>query len=214
VTAAVGTVREQVARIAADLTAAEREVDRLDEVSAEIEELQSAIDRWIADARQVQHVALSTPDVERRRNAFLDSLRTYLLALGHSAIRAENAQHVHFDDQYVPYLSQRRLRSLGSGSDQPRLIAAYALALAAGSQRIEGLHPGVVILDEPLQQNPDEPHRNLFLSFLSQELAQRARFQTLVFTSLRDDELDRLRAQGTSVLTPPGDHFLQLTEGE
>ena len=97
-----------------------------------------------------------------------------------------------------------------SASDQSRLVAAYSLALAAASQGIGGLHPGVVILDEPLQQNPDPLHRELFIAFLSQELARNAKFQTLIFTSLREDEIESLRGQGTNVLTPEGDHFLKL----
>lgn len=42
-------------------------------------------------------------------------------------------------------------------------------------------HPGFVIMDEPLQQNPDELHRDLFAAFLANELAQKSKFQTLIF---------------------------------
>ena len=99
---------------------------------------------------------------------------------------------------------------MGSASDPPRLVAAYSLALASASKQINGLHPGLVILDEPLQQNPYLVHREMFMAFLTQELARQAEFQTLIFTSLREDEIHRLRTQGTSVLTPEGDHFLKL----
>ena len=54
-----------------------------------------------------------------------------------------------FDEQYMPYFENRRLRSLGSASDHSRLTAAYALALAATGAKKDGLHPGIVILDEP-----------------------------------------------------------------
>lgn len=67
-----------------------------------------------------------------------------------------------------------------------------------------------MVLDEPLQQNPDESHRELFMTFLEKELAQRSAFQTLLFTSLTAEEVTRLRAQKTSVITPLGEHFLQL----
>jgi DNA repair exonuclease SbcCD ATPase subunit len=210
VTAAIGTVREQVAQIAADLTGAEKAIDRIVEVSFEIDELQDAINRWTADARTVAQVSVATVDLKRRRDAFLDALRKYLIALGHSAVRPDNEAFLDLDEQYVPYLSGRRLRSLGSASDQARLIAAYSLALTAASQQIGGLHPGIVILDEPLQQNPDPHHRELFLAFLSQELARQAKFQTIVFTALRDDEIAQLRRQGTNVVAPEGDHFLKL----
>ncbi len=211
VTNAIGTVREQVAQTAANLTAAEREVDRVIETAQEITELQEAIDKWIRDARAVVEQGVGhSQDINARRLAFLSSLRRYLTALGHSAIKPENAATLHLDEQYTPYLNGRRLRSLGSASDQSRLVAAYSLALAAASEHVRGFHPGIVILDEPLQQNPDEYHRELFLSFLSQELARAATFQTIIFTWLNAGEIQRLREQGTNVITPDGDHFLKL----
>jgi hypothetical protein len=98
---------------------------------------------------------------------------------------------------------------LGSASDQSRLVAAYSLALAATARQVGGKHPGFVIMDEPLQQNPDKRHRDLFADFLTKELAQKSKFQTLVFTLLGDPEITKLRKQGTVVLTPSGEHFLQ-----
>jgi hypothetical protein len=143
-----------------------------------------------------------------RRIAFLEALRDYVIAFGHSAVTRANVDALRLDDQYVPNLDGRRLRSLGSASDRARLVAAYSLALAAASQRMGGLHPGIVILDEPLQQNPDETHRDLFISFLAQQLARHALFQTVIFTWLDDREIQRLRESGTNVIVPEGDHFL------
>jgi ABC-type molybdate transport system ATPase subunit len=87
---------------------------------------------------------------------------------------------------------------------------AYALALAAAGTRPTGLHPGLVLLDEPLQQNPDPKHRTRFMQFLGKDLARTASFQTIIFTSLRTDEVTRLRKEGVSVETPPGKKWLQL----
>lgn len=210
VTSSVGAVREQIAQIASELNRAERGTDQIREISREIDELQTAVNRWISDAGALSEVVVTTPDLKKRRDAFLDALRKYLIALGHSAIGADSEAVLTFDEQYVPYLNNRRLRALGSASDQPRLVAAYSLALAAASRQIAGLHPGLVILDEPLQQNPDPHHREMFIAFLSQELARNAQFQTLIFTSLREDEIERLRGQGTNVLLPEGEHFLKL----
>ncbi|MFZ1134849.1 MAG: hypothetical protein WAN69_07880 [Candidatus Korobacteraceae bacterium] len=113
------------------------------------------------------------------------------------------------DDQYVAFMNGRRLRALGSASDQSRLVAAYSLALAATAEQVRGKHPGFVIMDEPLQQNPDELHRDLFATFLANELAQKSKFQTLIFTSLGDAEITNLRKQGLNVVAPTGDHFLK-----
>jgi DNA repair exonuclease SbcCD ATPase subunit len=210
VTSAVGAVREQIAQIASELNRAERGIDRIHEISREIDELQAAVNRWISDASALGQAVVTTPDLKSRRDAFLNALRKYLVALGHSAMGADSQAVLTFDEQYIPFLNNRRLRALGSASDQPRLVAAYSLALTAVSRQIAGLHPGLVILDEPLQQNPDPHHREMFIAFLSQELARNAQFQTLIFTSLREDEIERLRGQGTNVLLPEGEHFLKL----
>ena len=154
VTAAVGTVREQLAKTAADLAGAERELDRVDEAAEEVDELQNSIDQWILETDKLRKMSTEATDLERRRSEFEHTLRDYVTALGHSAVKAENSMELVLDDQYVPYLGSRRLRSLGSASDQSRLVAAYSLALAAASQNVGGLHPGVVMLDEPLHRIP------------------------------------------------------------
>lgn len=210
VTEAIGTVREQLAQTAANLTAVEREIDRLVATAAELDDLQKAVLSWISEAKGIQLLITSTEDLQRRVEVFTAELRHYLLALGHSAVNFENAINVRIDDQYVPFLGARRLKSLGSASDRPRLVAAYSLALAAASQQVGGLHPGVVILDEPLQQNPDDSHRDLFSTFLSKQRALDAHFQVVVFTFLRPAEIDLLRERGTTVITPKGEHFLKL----
>jgi hypothetical protein len=125
-------------------------------------------------------------------------------------MQAHNAHTLSMDDEYIPFVEGRRLRALGSASDQSRLVAAYSLALAAASQQMGGMHPGFVVLDEPLQQNPDDKHKKLFLTFLEKQLAQQSKFQTLIFTWLSDKEIGNLRKQNTVVITPLGQHFLQL----
>jgi DNA repair exonuclease SbcCD ATPase subunit len=208
VTDAVGTVREQLARTAANLSATERQIERLRETSAEIDELQTRIDRWLDDVREVRKEIAPDTDLARRVGIFTDALREYLIALGHSAVSVENAADIRLDEQYVPYLGHRRLKSLGSASDRSRVVAAYSLALAAASRQVHGFHPGFVILDEPLQQNPDDKHRDLFSTFLSKQLTVDAGFQTIVLTFLRQEEVTALLEQGTTVNVPAGPHFL------
>lgn len=209
-TNAVGPVREQLAATASSLAAAERELERLEDASKDIDEIQASIDRWIKDATSFEAAITSAPDIQPRKQAFLEALQKYLVALGHSAVRRDNSHLLSLDEQYVPFMDGRRLRGLGSASDQSRLVAAYSLALAAASQQVHGKHPGFLVLDEPLQQNPDEKHQELFLTFLERELAQQSKFQTVIFTWLSDNEIARLRAHNTNVITPSGNHFLQL----
>ena len=210
VTSAVGPVREQLAATASELAAAERELERLEDATKEIDDIQASVDRWLVDARTFDTEAIVSPDIENRRSAFVDALRKYLVALGHSVVRQENAHLVSLNDQYVPFMEGQRLRALGSASDQSRLVAAYSLALAATSQQVGGKHPGFVVLDEPLQQNPDESHRELFLTFLTKQLARESTFQTLIFTSLSDAEIARLQSQKTQISAASGEHFLKL----
>jgi hypothetical protein len=212
VSASVGPVREQIVRAAANLAAQERLIENLDATAAEIKELQTAIDTWLDDAKAAQSQGGADTDIEHRISVFTKALAQYLLALGHSAAVSRGVETLRMDQGlYEPYLGHRRLRALGSGSDPARLVAAYTLALAAASATLNGLHPGVVILDEPLQQNPDTKHIALFLDFLSKSLAKEASFQTLVFTFLNESEVQKLRDSGTTVVTLDG-HLLGLVE--
>jgi DNA repair exonuclease SbcCD ATPase subunit len=210
VTSAVGAEREQIAQIVGELSTIDRDTDRARESIEEIKELQGEIDRWLADAASASGERPVASDIGQRRLAFLNALRQYLVELRHSEVREGTENRLIFDEQYVPYFDNRRLRSLGSASDHSRLTAAYALALAATGTKDGGLHPGIVILDEPLQQNPDPKHRSRFIEFLSKHLARNAKFQTIIFTSLKEEELEELRQEGVMVQTPPGKKWLQL----
>lgn len=208
VEASVGPVREQIVKAAADLAAQERLIDRLHSAETDLRELQASINNWVSEAKATQNDIDGTTDIERRTSTFKHELGQYLLALGHSAAVNRGIESLRFDiGQYEPYLEVRRLRALGSGSDPARLVAAYSLALAAASNDLQGLHPGFVILDEPLQQNPDTHHIDLFLKFLSGRIAKDAKFQTLIFTFLTEPQIEDLRVNGVNVLALDG-HLL------
>jgi hypothetical protein len=183
-------------------------MDRIAETSRELLELQTRIDGWIAKTGTADVVSTDGSDLKRRLTEFTGRLRLLLQALGHGAILAQSASELRLDEQYIPYLGPRRLRSLGSASDHSRLVAAYVLALAAASEATGGLHPGFVVMDEPLQQNPDEKHRNLFIDFLISGTARDLKVQTIVFTWLQEPELNRLIASGVRIIDAPTEHFL------
>lgn len=205
---AVGTARERLAKVASDLATAERARDALDAFTSELSNLEEKIKRWLEDARTVTASAVGETDLSARVTTFAEKLRAQLLALGFSAVNRTNAKGVVLDDRYVPYLGSRRLRSLGSASDHARLVAAYVLALADASRAKAGPHPGLVVLDEPLQQNPDPRHRELMLNFLEQT-ASTTTNQVIVTTSLRQEELAQLKKAGVRVTALQGRHFLQ-----
>jgi hypothetical protein len=207
---AIGASREQFTKAATDLVAVEGEMDRISETYRELLELQTRIHSWIGKTEIAEVVPTDDSDLKGRLTEFTDRLRGLLEALGHGAILEQSASELRLDDQYIPYLGPRRLRSLGSASDHSRLVAAYVLALAAASEAKEGLHPGFVVLDEPLQQNPDEKHRNLFIDFLISDTARALKGQTIVFTWLHEPELKRLVDSGVRVINPTSGHFLAL----
>ena len=207
---AVGSVREQLTKAATDLIAVEREIDKIAAAAQEIRDLQTRIDAWLDEARSVSVTPVHKFDLERRVNQFTAQLRVFLRSLGHGELLAQPAGDIHLDDRYIPYLGPRRLRSLGSASDQPRLVGAYTLALAAAAATEGGLHPGFVVLDEPLQQNPDAPHRELFVDFLTSDLLRATTVQTIIFTWLQEPELERLLAAGVPLVNPREQHFLAL----
>lgn len=211
VNAATSTMREQLVQAAANLGTTERLMDRLSATLKELDALQMEVESWTEEARGAVEVDEGTSDLKDRVRSFRAALQKYLVELGHSAVEPGNVDEVRLGEDYMAYLGHRRLRSLGSASDRPRMVAAYTMALAAASKEMGGLHPGVVVLDEPLQQNPDESHRSLFAECLKREaLAQSSDFQTVIFTSLRASEVEDLRAHGTGVRTFVGERFLEL----
>src|SRR5581483_3738152 len=172
VNSAVDSIREQLTKTAMDIASVEQEIEKNGVFANELEALQEAIDKWIAEVGELTMPKDITADMTYRRSVFGENLKKLLISLGHSAVTEHPESSIYLDDQYTPYLGNRRLRSLGSASDQPRLIAAYVLALAEAAIRVGGLHPEFVILDEPLQQNPDPKHRQLFIDFLASDAAQ------------------------------------------
>ncbi len=207
---AIGASREQLAKAATDLASTETEMERIAETARELLGLQTRINAWINKAGAAETVTTDKADLDRRLKEFTWRLRELLTALGHAAILSQPTADLHLDEHYIPYLGPRRLRSLGSASDHSRLISAYVLALAVASESESGLHPGFVVLDEPLQQNPDEAHRKLFIDFLTSNTAGALKMQTIIFTWLHEPELVRLREKGVNVITPERNHFLHL----
>jgi hypothetical protein len=209
VNAAVGSVREQLAKAAMDLASVESEMAKTITLSRDIADLQEGMGAWIREAAAIAAPQRGAVDLVRRRSVFENDLRVFLRALGHKAVTDETEGELRLDEDYVPYLGPRRLRSLGSASDHPRLVAAYVLALAEASRTLGGLHPGFVVLDEPLQQNPDDEHRELFVRFLQSTAAKQLRYQTIVFTWLGNEERLRLEQAGVRVIAPDGEHLLR-----
>ena len=204
-----GAEREALVDIAAEVTKVERELDLNAALNKRVTELDDAIRLWISSVAVTTPADTSAAETERGvLRSFEVALRRWLLALGHEGVSAEHIEDVRLID-YVPFLAHRRLRSQGSASDSARLVMAYVLALHQTAAAFGGAHhPGFLVLDEPLQQNPDPEHRKLFVDGLAKN-AKDIQGQVLIFTVLDDGELATLRNAGVNVIQPEGAHFLQ-----
>jgi hypothetical protein len=80
-----------------------------------------------------------------------------------------------------------------SASDNIRIIAAYATSLLESARQFSSNHPGLLILDEPRQQNMQWPDFAKILKRLSGATA--AKQQVIVATSDRPDAINELMKQ-------------------
>lgn len=199
---AVGQTSEAAVGTVSEIIRCERQIARISRVLSEAELVQAQIDAWNKDYAELEEPEADPAfEAEQRRIAsFRDQLRDYLVALEHSAFAASRSQRFALDDAHAPLLNDRLVASTGSASDRPRLVAAYVLALQLISLRDRTEHhPGFIVLDEPLQQNPDERHRASFISFLArnwQELAG----QVVLITSLSVEEEETLSGAGVNLV--------------
>lgn len=215
---AVGAVREKLAKTATDLAQAERALDAHIVFRNDLASIEASIQKWTQDAQSSIEESSSVNDHRERVDSFTSHLQEQLAFLGHSAVQmrtgrgpaaqAATPAQVRLDDHYIPYIKERRLRSLGSASDHARLVAAYVVALAESALSTGGHHPGFVVLDEPLQQNPDSEHHTLMLRFLS-TAASAVKTQLIVLTSIEDDEIKELTDSGVNAIALRGEHFLE-----
>lgn len=203
---AVGPAREVIVKAHNDLLAVERELDRVKAIQRGLDAIQDRIKQWIGRAEECTSEVPKSETEVALKAAFVEELRALVLALGCAGVNDEEASAITLDERYTPMLRGRWLRSFGSASDRARLIVAYLLALAASGRH----HPGFVVLDEPLQQNPDQHHRRLFIDFLLRRGPAIQR-QAVVFTCLPAEEVAALCRAGVSTRMMEG-RFLRLVE--
>lgn len=204
--------RQAIVNVAAKLSEAERRAEKLDSLKAEIDEVQKLFSDWqrrASDFGKVETEGLGQrPDAVHK---FENLFRKHLFILKHSAVSAVEADaKVHLDEHYTPLYEGRRLRTMGSASDQARLVLAYtsALMLVAKDAGKAENHPGFILYDEPYQQNPDEPHKKHLIEFFKYLSTALGGHQVVIFTSLTAEEQKPLSDAGVRVINLPGEHFL------
>lgn len=191
----IGTAKEAIVKLSFELTEFDRQLEKNKKLHERLDQLQSQLDDWAEKLRQnVNLDADPTVDESPRIQAFVDELRAFLVDVGHGALANRNADTIYLDNNYNPCINSRQLTQLGSASDPARLVLAYVLALLKTAIE-RGHHPGFVVLDEPLQQNPDKNHRELVVNLLSKKWPE-PDGQVLVFTHVLPQESRRLRELG------------------
>lgn len=204
--------RQAIVNVSAKLSEAERKAEKLDSLKAEIDDVQKMFSDWhrrASDFGRVETEGLGArPEAV---NKFENLFRKHLFILKHSAVSAvEPDAKVHFDEHYTPLYDGRRLRTMGSASDQARLVLAYTAALmliAKGAGKQEN-HPGFILYDEPYQQNPDELHKKHLIEFFKYLSSELGEHQVIIFTSFTAEEQKPLSDAGVRVINLPGEHFL------
>jgi hypothetical protein len=200
----VGPARETLVKLSGDLVAAERELQRNRELEAQLASVQARVKEWLSRAVEVSTEVPEPTEEKDTLAKFVTDFRKYVVDLGCAGIPASEAQLVAVDERYVPTYKNRLLRALGSASDRARLVTAYVLALSNVGCR----HPGFTVLDEPLQQNPDDTHRKRFIDFLVKDASSLLK-QTVVFTALNPLEVEELKRSGIAVQVLEG-RFLRV----
>lgn len=207
---------EAVADITSSILTAERDLDRAKILESQLLDLQTELEKWLTDVGGGPEGKPDDDAQMRERKvvtAFESEFRTFLGAIGHGdAVR--ELKEVRLDDRYVPLVGTRRLRSLGSASDQPRTVLSYVWALMDTAVRNGGWHPGFLVADEPLQQNPDKKYRKAWCEFIATRSRVAEVGQVIILTSLFDDDLAILRAANVPLveLPDPGNLLVPVTK--
>ncbi|WNZ62687.1 hypothetical protein QEG98_02340 [Myxococcus sp. MxC21-1] len=196
---------EAIADITSSILSAERDLDRAKTLESQLLNLQIELEKWLTDVGS-ETAKKPNADAQNREKkivaAFESEFRAFLGAIGHGdAVR--ELKEVRLDDRYVPLVGNRRLRSLGSASDQPRTVLSYIWALMDIAVRNGGWHPGFLVADEPLQQNPDKKYRKAWCNFIAARSKVKEVGQVIILTSLFDDDLAILRAANVPLVELP-----------
>jgi hypothetical protein len=192
ISSVIGSAREAIVKLSSELMEAERKLEKNSSLYKRVLDLQQELDAWATTASSLGCSTSPAENQETERlDKFMGKFREYLVALEHEGLSSRDVREVHLDVNYLPILGHRPLSMLGSASDRARMIMAYVTALVNQATLDNGHHPGFVVLDEPLQQNPDAKHREHALQMLIKH-GNAIKGQVLTFTNLKEEELHYL----------------------
>lgn len=203
--------RRSIVQLTSEISALESKLERLDLLNEELLLIQKSLDEWKSRAEvfvKIESEGLGPRPKEV--DEFEKLFRKHLFILKHSSLNQRQEDiRVYLDGDYNPMFEGRRLRTLGSASDQARLVLAYVTALTLQSIQPGGNHPGILVLDEPYQQNPDDFHKLHLAEFFKYFSSAIGKHQTIIFTSLPIDDRRKLKKENMNVFDLEGEHFLK-----
>jgi hypothetical protein len=130
-----------------------------------------------------------TADDDAKLAAFGDSIREQLGAYGFSSWPPQEIEIA--PDSYLPQRSGQTLLPTDlSASDSVRLIWAYLTGLLEVARNFETAHPGLLVFDEPGQQEISDASLRALLTRL--RLASEHNQQAIIATSKSRDELNSM----------------------
>jgi hypothetical protein len=106
-------------------------------------------------------------------------------------------------DKYTPIVSGFDIKFDSSASDNIRLIWSYVIAINKTSLKFSGNHPGLIVFDEPGQQQMAvNSQKQLF------EVLSKTNGQAIVGTSLEPDEIKEMTKNLTLNVIDLGEDYI------
>lgn len=159
---------------------------------SELKVLYDKINQIDKNIKDLPSSGLSEID-QKKIYKFKNNFRRLLKTFGYSSTNVESINLS--EERYAPVSDGFHLMYDSAGSDFIRAVWAYLISLYMTAKG-KGNHPGILIFDEPFQQQVSESARVEFINVLRSMGGQ-----TIIATSLQKDEMEKLLNDETNLIT-------------
>lgn len=156
---------------------------KYEELASFQEAFKSLSDEWVQILSEEKKLPKSLSKFDYKKISELETIFKQLLREFH--YRSKPIESISISrDTLLPVVDRYSLKFDSSASDFTRAIWSYTIALKETSERFEGNHPKLFILDEPGQQEAGDND----LQFLLKRLGNYGDTQSIVFSSFHQSE--------------------------
>lgn len=156
---------------------------KYEELASFQEAFKSLSDEWVQILSEEKKLPKSLSKLDYKKISELETIFKQLLTEFH--YRSKPIDSISISrDTLLPVVDRYSLKFDSSASDFTRAIWSYTIALKETSERLEGNHPKLFILDEPGQQEAGDND----LQFLLKRLGNYGDTQSIVFSSFHQSE--------------------------